>query len=191
VSEGYSAPRLTLPVGARDHVQGAPGARRVLVEYGDYQCPYCGAAYPVVKRVQKELGAELRFVFRNFPLTNLHPRAAWAAETAEAVGAQGKYWEMHDFLFENQRSFDDEGPFARFEEKLKLDAPRVAREVARRAYAARIEEDFASGVRSGVNGTPTFFIDGVRYDGPAEFEALVAELREPASAGRRARTRRD
>jgi len=177
VPETYTAPRLTLPVGERDHAEGAADAPMVLVEYGDYQCPYCGAAYPVVKRVQKELGASLRFVFRNFPLTNSHPQAEWAAETAEASAAQGKFWEMHDFLYENQRSMGDEAFFASHERKIALDAARIAREVAGHAYAPRIQEDFSSGVRSGVNGTPTFFIDGVRYDGPAEFEALVAALR--------------
>ncbi len=177
MAKTYLPPKLTLPVGERDHAEGAPKAPVVLVEYGDYQCPYCGAAYPVVKRVQKELGSELRFVFRNFPITNAHPFAEWAAETAEAAAAQGEFWPMHDFLFENQRLLGDDAPFARAEAKLGLDVARVEREVAQKAYLPRIEEDFLSGVRSGVNGTPTFFIDGVRYDGPAEFEALVAELR--------------
>jgi protein-disulfide isomerase len=191
MGEGYSAPRLTLPVGERDHVQGGRDAKLELVEYGDYQCPYCGAAYPVVKRVQKELGAELRFVFRNFPITNAHPRAEWAAETAEAAAAQGRFWEMHDYLFENQRALDDEAYFARYEEKLKLDPARIGREVARRAYAPRIEEDFSSGVRSGVNGTPTFFIGGARYDGPAEFEELVSALRHSPAHTRRGHEPRD
>jgi len=99
----YEPPRLTLPVGERDHSAGPSDAPLLLVEYGDYQCPYCGAAYPIVKRIQKELGSSLRFVFRNFPITNSHPQAEWAAETAEAAAAQGKFWEMHDFLYENQR----------------------------------------------------------------------------------------
>ena len=177
MSKSYFPPHLTLPVGERDHSAGPSSAPVTLVEYGDYQCPYCGAAYPIVKRVQKEFGRRLRFVFRNFPITNAHPMAEWAAETAEAAAAQGKFWEMHDLLYENQRSLGDEALFAREETRLKLDAARIAREVAARAYAARIEEDFASGVRSGVNGTPTFFVNGVRYDGYPDFAPMVAALR--------------
>ncbi len=101
MSQNYKPPRLTLPVGKRDHAQGKEDAPLVLLEYGDYQCPYCGAAYPIVKKVQKELGPRLRFVFRNFPITNSHPQAQWAAETAEAAAAQGRFWEMHDYLYEN------------------------------------------------------------------------------------------
>ena len=178
MSRTYFPPRLTLPVGERDHGEGSADAPVVLVEYGDYQCPYCGAAYPVVKRLQKDLGSGLRFVFRNFPITNAHPRAEWAAETAEAAAAQGQFWPMHDFLYENQRLFEDESYFTQFEGKLKLDVTRIGREVAQHAYAARIEEDFMSGVRSGVNGTPTFFINGVRYDGAPDVAPLAAALKE-------------
>ena len=157
----------------------------VLVEYGDYQCPYCGAAYPVVKRIQKELGSDLRFVFRNFPLTNSHPQAEWAAETAEAAAAQGKFWPMHDFLYENQRFMGDEAYFTEYETKLKLDVTRIGQELAQRAYSARIQDDFMSGVRSGVNGTPTFFINGIRYDGAPEFGGMVSALNRASKAPRR------
>src|SRR5579872_6772917 len=150
MSQKYKAPSLTLPVGKRDHALGRSDAKVVLVEYGDYQCPYCGAAYPIVKRIQKELGTSLRFVFRNFPITNSHPQAEWAAETAEAASAQGKFWEMHDFLYENQRYMGDEAYFAKAEEKLKLDAAKIGREVTQHAYSRRIEEDYSSGIRSGV-----------------------------------------
>lgn len=171
-------------MGGRDHSEGSPDAPLVLVEYGDYQCPYCGAAYPIVKRVQKEFGKSLRFVFRNFPIANAHPQAEWAAETAEAAAAQGKFWEVHDFLYENQRFMGDEAYFAKAETALKLDAKKIASEVAKGAYSSRIEEDYMSGIRSGVNGTPTFFINGVRYDGSPEFapmvEALKAANRGPA-----------
>lgn len=192
MADAYTPPRLTLPVGERDHAEGAADAPVTLVEYGDYQCPYCGAAYPVVKKVQQEMGVALRFVFRNFPITNAHPMAEWAAETAEAAAAQGKFWPVHDVLFENQRRFGDDAFFAEREAKLKLDVRRLAREVADRAYTARIEEDMTSGIRSGVNGTPTFFINGVRYDGPAEVGPIVAALRaatkSPAGrSGRRSR----
>jgi protein-disulfide isomerase len=154
----------------------------VLVEYGDYQCPYCGAAYPIVKKVQKELGAKLRFVFRNFPITNAHPYAEWAAETAEAASVQGKFWEMHDYLYENQGSLGDEGFFEKYEQKLKLDSAKINRELGQHVYAARIQEDFMSGVRSGVNGTPTFFINGARYDGYPGFGELVAALKKAGKA---------
>ncbi len=185
----YTPPHLTLPVGDRDHTSGPAEAPLVLVQYGDYQCPYCGAAYPIVKRIQREFGPQLRFVFRNFPITNAHPYAEWAAETAEAVGAQGKFWEMHDFLYENQASLGNEAVFARYEAKLKLDVERIAREVAARSYAPRIEEDESSGIRSGVNGTPTFFINGSRYDGYPEFAPLTAALRE-AERGEKRPSRR-
>jgi protein-disulfide isomerase len=173
----YAPPKLTLPVGERDHIEGPADAPLVLVEYGDYQCPYCGAAYPIVKRIQKELGSDLRFVFRNFPITNAHPEAEWAAETAEAAGAQGKFWEMHDFLYENQRFMGDDAYFAKAEAKLRLDAKRIAGEVAKGAYSARIQEDYMSGIKSGVNGTPTFFINGVRYDGHPEFGPMITALK--------------
>src|SRR5277367_2639446 len=165
MTQNYKSPRLTLPVGRRDHTEGPSDAPLVLVEYGDYQCPYCGAAYPIVKRIQKELGSSLRFVFRNFPITNAHPQAEWAAETAEAAAAQGKFWEMHDFLYENQTSLGDEAFFAKYEKKIKLDVTKLTHDVAQHTGAARIQEDYMSGIRSGVNGTPTFFINGVRYDG--------------------------
>ncbi|HTZ61876.1 MAG TPA: DsbA family protein [Thermoplasmata archaeon] len=181
----YTPPRLTLPVAARDHSQGASGADVVLVEYGDYQCPYCGAAYPVVKRVQQELGSSLRFVFRNFPITNSHPRAEWAAETAEAAAAQGKFWEMHDLLYEHQASLGDGAQILRTATSLGVDPKRIAREVEERLYRPRVEEDYLSGIRSGVNGTPTFFINGARYDGPAEFGALVAALKPTPRSTRR------
>jgi len=182
MTQNYKAPRLTLPVGERDHVEGTSGAPLVLVEYGDYQCPYCGAAYPIVKKVQKELGTRLRFVFRNFPITNAHPQAEWAAETAEAAAVQGKFWEMHDHLYENQGSLGDEAFFASYERKLKLDSTKIAREVVQQAHSARIQEDYMSGIRSGVNGTPTFFINGVRYDGYPELGPLVSALKEAGKA---------
>jgi protein-disulfide isomerase len=187
MTPAYAPPRLTLPVGTRDHAQGAPDAPLTLVEYGDYQCPYCGAAYPIVKRVQQELGSRLRFVFRNFPITNAHPQAQWAAELAEAAAAQGKFWEVHDVLFENQRSLGDEAYFARHEAKLGLDLAKIRRDLAEHAHDDRIREDFMSGVRSGVNGTPTFFINAVRYDGYPEFAPLVSALDRlrPASARKR------
>lgn len=176
MTKNYEAPRLALPVGERDHSEGPPDAPIVLVQYGDYQCPYCGAAYPIVKKIQKELGTRLKFVFRNFPITDSHPQAQWAAETAEAAAAQGKFWEMHDFLYENQISLGDMGFFAGYARKLKMDVARLEREIAQHVHSPRVQEDYMSGIRSGVDGTPTFFINGVRYDGYPEYGPLVSAL---------------
>ena len=148
----------------RDHVQGVADAPVTLVEYGDYECPYCGMAYPIVKSLQRALGNRLRFVFRNFPLKDSHPHAEHAAEAAEAAAAQGRFWEMHDTLFENQQRLRDDDLVA-YSNTLGLDAARVAKELAEGTWTKRVGDDFRSGVRSGVNGTPTFFINGERYDG--------------------------
>ena len=146
-----------------------------LVEYGDYECPYCGRAYPVVKEIQQRLGSRLCFAFRNFPLANAHPHAEHAAEAAEAAHAQGRFWEMHDLLYENQDALEDED-LARYASDLGLDARRLIRDIQVEAYASRIREDFHSGARNGVNGTPSFFINGVRYDGNYDVEDLLAAL---------------
>src|SRR2546422_11612107 len=175
--ETYEAPRLEVPVDpSRDHIQGDPKALLTLVEYGDYQCPFCGAAYPEVTKVQKELGSKLRFVFRNFPLTNVHEFARVAAETAQAASAQGKFWAMHDFLYEHQRSLGDHSVALGYAKKLGLDAHRFERAISQHVYEKRIKDDFMGGVRSGVNGTPTFYVNGVRHDGPAEAGAIIESL---------------
>jgi protein-disulfide isomerase len=155
---------LTLPVAKRDHIQGPIDARIMLLEYGDYECPYCGQTYPIIKAIQKRLGERLCFAFRNFPLVNSHPHAQHAAEAAEAAGAQGKFWEMHDMLYENQEALDDED-IIQYATTLGLDANRVINEIIAGIHAARVREDFRSGARGGVNGTPTLFINGVRHEG--------------------------
>ncbi|HMJ58357.1 MAG TPA: thioredoxin domain-containing protein [Gemmatimonadales bacterium] len=169
--------RLTPPVTARDHAQGPPEAPVTLVEYGDFECPHCGRAYPMVKAVQRSLGQNLRFVFRNFPLAKSHEHAEHAAEMAEAAGQQGKFWEMHDLLFEHQDALEDENLVA-YAASLGIDAAGAAAALVEGTFSARVREDFASGAKSGVNGTPTFFINGARYDGlmhpTALLEALVA-----------------
>lgn len=176
-SHGLSA----LPMPGRDHIQGPIGAPMKLVEYGDFECPYCGQAYPMVKAIQQRLGKRLCFAFRNFPLANMHPHAEHAAEAAEAAGAQGRFWEMHDRLYENQDALEDED-LARYAASLGLDEERLMTEVQSGAQASRIREDFRSGARGGVNGTPTFFINGQRYDGMTGVEELLAALTaEPAS----------
>jgi protein-disulfide isomerase len=167
--------KLLLPQAGRDHIQGPIDAPIALVEYGDYECPYCGDAHPIVKAIQERLGDRLCFAFRNFPLVNSHPHAEHAAEAAEAAGARGKFWEMHDLLYENQSALDDED-LARYAAALGLDARRLISEVLTGAHTARVREDFRSGARGGVNGTPTFFINGARYDDTFDFDALLATL---------------
>jgi protein-disulfide isomerase len=174
-------PVLTTPVADdRDHIQGPADAAVTLVEYGDYECPYCGAAYPIIKEVQARMGTRLRFVFRNFPITTSHPHAEQAAEAAEAAAVQGRFWEMHDVLYENQKRLRDEDLHG-YAEQLGLDAEPFDRELAEHVHAARVREDFMSGVRSGVNGTPTFYINGARHDDSYDVETLLAALERAAA----------
>jgi protein-disulfide isomerase len=172
-----AAAKLKPPVGANDHVQGSAKAPVTLVEYGDYECPYCGEAYSVVKALQERLGDQMRFVFRNFPLAQAHPHAEHAAEAAEAAAAQGKFWEMHDMLYENQDALEDED-LVRYARALHLDVPRFVKEMEAGIYTERVREDFRSGVRSGVNGTPSFFINGARHDGAYDLASLLAAIEE-------------
>jgi len=166
---------LTQPVAAGDHAEGPADAPLTLVEYGDYQCPYCGAAYPVVKRLQKTLRKKLRFVFRNFPLTQAHPYALIAAETAEAAALQGKFWEMHDLLFEQQAVLEPD-IIPTWAKMLGLDLEKLGNDISKGSVEERLKEDRLSGIRSGVNGTPTFFVNGVRFDGPPDYNSLLAAL---------------
>lgn len=166
---------LTLPDSERDHISGSPDGSIKLLEYGDYECPFCAEAHAVVKEIQSRLGDDLLFAFRNFPLANIHSHAEHAAEAAEAAGEQGNFWGMHDLLFENQAALEDED-LAAYAAELGLDAKRLLREVTSSVYAPRIREDFKAGVRGGVNGTPTLFINGGRYDGPLDAENLLSAL---------------
>jgi protein-disulfide isomerase len=171
---------LTVPVTEdRDHIQGPADAAVTLVQYGDYECPYCGEAYPIIKEVQARMADRLRFVFRNFPISTSHPHAERAAEAAEAAAVQGKFWQMHDVLYENQRRLREED-LRTYAERLELDIERYDQEMAEQVHAARIHEDFMSGVRSGVNGTPTFYINGVRHDDSYETETLLDALERAA-----------
>jgi protein-disulfide isomerase len=172
--------RLTTPVSEADHRSGPDDAPVTLVEYGDFECPSCGAAYPIVEGVRRRMGERLRFVFRHFPLTQMHPHAMHAAEAAEAAGAQGKFWQMHGMLFEHQAALED-ADLVRYANALHLDGKRFASELASEAHVERIREHIRSGIRSGVNGTPTFFINGVRYDGSWEASDLLAALEAAAA----------
>jgi protein-disulfide isomerase len=164
----------------RDHIQGPADAPVTLLEYGDYECPYCGAAYPIVKEVQARIGERLRFVFRNFPITTSHPHAERAAEAAEAAAAQGSFWRMHDVLYENQKRLGDED-LRTYAQQVGLDLDVFDRELAEHVHAARVQEDFMSGVRSGVNGTPTFYVNGARYDDSYDLDTLLGALEAAAS----------
>jgi protein-disulfide isomerase len=170
---------LIVPVSDRDHSVGPEDAPLTLVEYGDFQCPFCRAAYPILKEVRRMLGTRLRFVFRNFPISGMHPEAQHAAEAAEAAAAQGKFWPMHDMLFERQWALDDEH-LVEYAVELGLDGRRVGAALEDGTYRSRVRDDFMSGVRSGVNGTPTFFINGTRYDGEHDL-ASIAEALELAA----------
>lgn len=172
---------LTVPVSAADHTLGSPAAPVTLVEYGDFECPHCRRAHPIVKEVRARLGSRLRFVFRNFPLTNVHPHAEHAAEMAEAAGAQGKFWEMHDRLFERQFALQDED-LVDYARDLGLDADVVARELAAHTYKGKVRDDFMGGVKSGVNGTPTFYVNGVRFDDSWVPDTLTAALERAGSS---------
>ena len=166
---------LTLPDPKRDHISGSANGSIKLLEYGDYECPFCGDAQPMVKEIQRRLGHDLLFTFRHFPLNNIHPHAEHAAESAEAADAQGNFWGMHDLLFENQGALEDEN-LAEYAAELGLDETRLIREVTSEVYARRIREDFKSGVKGGVNGTPTFFINGKRYDDEFSLKHLLNAL---------------
>jgi len=175
---------LTSPVTeGRDHVQGPADAPLTLVEYGDYECPYCGAAYPIIKEVQARMGDQLRFVFRNFPISTSHPHAEHAAEAAEAASAQSRFWPMHDLLYENQQRLGDQDLHA-YAERLGLDLERFDHELAEHVHAGRVHDDFLTGVRSGVNGTPSFYINGARYDGSFDTETLLTALQRATASER-------
>jgi len=159
--------KLSVPVNiGSDHIQGSiNNAPVTLVEYGDYECPYTGMTYPVVKEIMREYGdKKICFVFRNFPLNDIHPHAQHAAEAAEAAAAQDKFWQMHDYLFEHQKALDD-GHLLEYAQKVGLeDIRKFKDDVSRHVYAPLIEESLKGGIDSGVEGTPTFFINGVRYE---------------------------
>jgi protein-disulfide isomerase len=179
-----STARLTLPVSDRDHVRGPATAPVTLVEYGDYECPFCGQAYPIVDALLDQLGDRVRFAYRHFPMTQVHPHAQHAAEVAEVAATQGRFWEMHHLLFTNQRALDDRS-LARYAASIGIDATAVILALAEGTYAPRVREDFMSGVRSGVNGTPSFFMNGTRYDGPRDFRSMLAALEYAAEANLR------
>ena len=169
------APALKPPLSERDHILGPSAAKIELVEYGDFECPHCGRAFIIVNQLRAQLGETLRFAFRHFPLAKMHPHARKAAEAAEAAGAQGQFWEMHDMLF--QRAPELEEPrLLEYAAELGLDLERFLAELTSGVYSPRVQEDVAGGVRSGVNGTPTFFINGKRHNGGYDYESLTSAM---------------
>jgi NhaA family Na+:H+ antiporter len=170
--------RLTSPIGESDHIQGQRDAPVAFVEYGDYECPHCRQAHGIVRELQEQLGDRFSYSFRHFPIRTSHVHAQHAAEAAEAAAAQGKFWEMHDKLFANQDALDDES-LVHLAGEIGLDVERFRRELESHMYADRVSDNFRSGVRSGVNGTPTFYINGERYDGPWDVESLEEEIERP------------
>jgi protein-disulfide isomerase len=175
---------LRPPVSDRDHSRGPADAPVTLVEYGDYECPHCGMAHPIVKAVQSRVGDQLRFVFRHFPISSNHPHAEHAAEMAEAAAERGKFWEMHDLLYENQDALEDED-LVGYAASLGIDPAWAASALQSGTFAERVRANFLSGVRSGVNGTPTFFINGVRHEGPWDEASLLGAIAEAAITARR------
>ena len=171
--------RLLLPIQPDDHVQGVTDARYTLVEYGDYECPDCGQLFMTIRDLHTELGDELRLVFRHYPLSGIHPHAEQAAEAAEAAGAQGHFWEMHNLLFQHQNALKTKSVEG-YAQELRLDVKRFDRELKNRTYEGRVREDFRRGVANGVYSTPGLFINGVRYDGSMDRDSLLARLKGSA-----------
>jgi protein-disulfide isomerase len=174
---------LAVAVTDADHAQGAREAPVTLVEYGDYECPWCGRAFPLIKRLQSELGDRLRVVFRNFPLNSVHPHASVAAQAAEAAAAQGKFWEMHDVIYEHQ---DDLTPpdLVHYALRIGVEVYQFQADLAAERYARRVQSDYDGGVKSGVKGTPTIFINGRRYTGELEYDQMMAAVQGALGAAR-------
>lgn len=167
--------QLAQAITERDHIRGSLHAPVKLVEYGDFQCPYCGQAHLILQAIEGQMGDQLCFAFRHFPLTNIHPFAEHAAEATEAASAQGRFWDMHDMLFENQDALSDED-LVGYAAELRLDTRRFADDLVSGLYRARIREDFTTGVHSDVNGTPSFYINGMRYDGGMDIDSMMEAL---------------
>ena len=166
---------LKTPITQNDHVRGPAPAPITLVEYGDYQCPHCAMAHPMVNQVERYFRGRMRFVFRHFPLTEIHPHAEIAAESAEFAGTAGLFWDMHDALFENQSRLSKPTIFL-IAEELGLPETAMRNALETGQFRKRVRDDFMSGIRSGVNGTPTFFINGVRHDGAYDYASLVSGI---------------
>jgi protein-disulfide isomerase len=178
----YQPPTLTVPVGPDDWSDGPADAPVTFVEYGDFECSHCGRMEPVLQELRRQAGAGMQFVYRHFPITGSHPHAEAAAEAAEAAGMQGAFWPMHDTLFANQDALT-EPDLVNYAAGHGLNAETVAADLANRVYEPNVRDDFMSGVRSGVSGTPTFFINGLRYDGDYDLASLTRAVQKAARTG--------
>ena len=183
MSGSYTPPTLTVPVGPDDWTDGPQDALVTFVEYGDFECAHCGRMEPVLQELRRLAGPGMRFVYRHFPITSSHPHAESAAEAAEAAGTIGAFWPMHDTLFANQHALQD-SDLVGYAAALGLDADTVAADLANHVYGPNVRADFMSGVRAGVSGTPAFFINGVRYDGNYDLDALARAVQKAARAAR-------
>jgi protein-disulfide isomerase len=181
MAEDTSDLMLLNPVQEWDHIRGPADAPFTLVEYGDYECPDCGRLFATLESVQQEFGTRLRLVYRHYPLSGIHKHAQMAAEASEAAGAQGRFWEMHDLLFQHQDALDEKH-LLRYAQQLGLDVDRFHRELKQRTYAERVSQDFIAGVQNGVNGTPGLFLNGVRQPSVFDQPALIALLKAVPSA---------
>jgi protein-disulfide isomerase len=175
-----TSPRLLIPVGEDDHLQGPANAAVTLLEYGDYECPHCGQAFPIIKQLQKTMGNRLRIAFRHFPQNSVHPHASVAAQAAEAAGAQGKFWAMHDMLFEHQDELA-EIDFMQYALRIGLEPYKFEADLSSERFARKVEQDHEEGLKGGVKRTPTLFINGRHYAGPLEYEALRAAIEQTTS----------
>ena len=167
--------KLLLPIQPDDHVEGSEDARYTLVEYGDYECPACGSLFVTIRQLRERFAEDVRLVFRHYPLSGSHPHAEQAAEAAEAAGAQNRFWEMHDVLFEHQAALGTKD-LVRYAEQLGLDSKRFRKELKEHTYEDRVREDFRRGVENGVYGTPGLFINGVRHNGGLDVDSILAKL---------------
>ena len=173
--------KLTVPVNiGSDHIRGSINAPITIVEYGDYECPYTGMAYPIIKELMKQFGEQIYFVFRNFPLNDIHPHAQHAAEAAEAAAAQDKFWQMHDYLFEHQKALDDRH-LLEYAQKVGLDVDKFRSEMSGHIYAPLVNKSLKSGIDSGVGGTPTFFINGQRYEDSWDLDTFASFIKSSLS----------
>jgi protein-disulfide isomerase len=173
--DGLSLSRLLLPIQPSDHVQGPASARLTLVEYGDYECPACGSLFLTIRQLHQQLAGDVRIVYRHYPFSGRHPHAQMAAEAAEAAGAQGKFWEMHDLLFEHQSALEQKHLVA-YAQQLALDLNSFRKALKDRTFEQCVRDDFKRGVANGVYGTPGLFVNGIRHDGALDPQSILGKL---------------
>jgi protein-disulfide isomerase len=170
--------KLTVPVTiGLDHIRGSVNAPITIVEYGDFECPYTGMAHPVIKELMRQFNAKIYFAYRNFPLNDIHPHSQHAAEAAEAAAAQDKFWQMYDYLFEHQKALDDHH-LLEYAQKVGLNIDKFKKEMLEHVYAPLINKSLKSGIDSGVQGTPTFFINGERYEDSWDLDTLSSFVKK-------------